>query len=79
MRKLVVVLTSVMFAATCLAQGRGGSRGSSGGGRSSGGGGFSGGRVSGGRSFSGGVSRGSGRGSGLLISAGDFGATRIEL
>ena len=29
MRKLIVVLTSVMFAATCLAQGRGGSRGGS--------------------------------------------------
>ena len=56
MRKLIVVLTSVMFAATCMAQGRGGSRGSFGGGRSSGGGGFS-----SGRSFSGGIAGRTGR------------------
>ena len=61
MRKLTVVLTAVIFAATCMAQGRGGSRGSAGGGRSWGGGGFSGRQAPSSRSFSGGVAHGAGR------------------
>ena len=62
MRKLIIILASAVVATACFAQGRGGSRGGSGGGHSSGGGGSRGGQISSGRSYSGGgaMSRGGG-------------------
>jgi hypothetical protein len=75
MRKLIVVLASVMLTTTGFAQGRGGSHGGYGGGRSSGGNGFRGGQFSSGRSFSGGF-RGGRFSSGRSFSGGFVGGGR---